>query len=117
MMVEAQNQLAKMKNFEGFNMIKSKNPELFSLHRLIILSGIYLGDFVGFQELKELTQISSAGNLASHLRALENQGLIKYHGGKAGRRTIALYSLTPQGKEEFEDVAFGLRQFLPSYRK
>jgi len=107
------NQLTKMMNFEGFNQIKTENPELFSLPRLVILSGIYHGDFVGFQELKELTHIDSAGNLASHLRALETQGFIKYHGGKAGRRTIALYSLTPYGKKEFEKVAFGLRQFLP----
>ena len=106
-------QLTKMKNFESFNQINPKNPEMFSLPRLVILSGIHHGKFVGFQQLKELTHIDSAGNLASHLRALENQDLIKYHDGKAGRRTIALYSLTPKGKVEFENVAFGLRQFLP----
>lgn len=111
------NQLTKIQNFEGFNQIKPKNPELFSLHRLIILSGLYHGDFVSFNQLKELTHIKNAGNLASHLRALEKQELIKYHGGKAGRRTIALYSLTTKGKEEFESVAFGLRQFLPEERK
>lgn len=107
------NQLTRIKDFESFQQIQPDNPEMFSLHRIIILSGIYHGRFVGCQELKELTGIENAGNLASHLRALEGQKLIKYHDGKAGRRTIALYTLTDKGKEEFEKVAFGLRHFLP----
>lgn len=84
---------------------------------MIILSGLYRAQFLSFQYLKDLTKIKSDGNLASHLRALEKQGLTGYHKGLAGRRTITFYFLTKEGKEVFQELMVGLKKFLEGYKK
>ena len=104
--------LSEIENFEVVNKIKTSHPEVFNLYRLIILSALYYGKIISFQGLKKLTKIETAGNLASHLRALEKLNLIEYHSGEAGRRKITHYSLTDPGKKEFEEVVINLGKFL-----
>ena len=54
-----------------------------------------------FNELKELLQITD-GNLASHLKALEENDMIKIKKGFIGRKTNTTYSLTKNGEKSFK---------------
>src|SRR2546427_8162165 len=93
--------LKQIKNFAMVNEIIDIGHEVFNPYRLVILYGLYTTKFQSFQSLKELTKIKSDGNLASHLKVLENQKLIQYHQLFAGRRPLAFYDRTDDGKEKF----------------
>jgi DNA-binding HxlR family transcriptional regulator len=68
--------------------------------RLGIMSALMVNDAVSFNELKELIQVTD-GNLASHLKALEENGLIKVNKGFVGRKTNTTYSVTKVGERSF----------------
>jgi DNA-binding HxlR family transcriptional regulator len=68
--------------------------------RLGIMSALMVNDSVSFNELKELIQVTD-GNLASHLKALEENGLIKVNKGFVGRKTNTTYSVTKVGERSF----------------
>jgi DNA-binding HxlR family transcriptional regulator len=69
--------------------------------RLGIMSALLVNDEVSFNDLKQLLEITD-GNLASHLKALEENGIIKVHKGFIGRKTNTLYSITKLGEKEFK---------------
>jgi DNA-binding MarR family transcriptional regulator len=56
---------------------------------------------VNFNDLKELIQVTD-GNLASHLKTLEEQDYIKVHKGFVGRKTNTTYSVTKAGEKAFK---------------
>lgn len=68
--------------------------------RLGIMSALMVNAEVNFNELKELLQITD-GNLASHIKALEEHGAIKVHKGFIGRKTNTVYSVTKSGEKAF----------------
>jgi DNA-binding HxlR family transcriptional regulator len=68
--------------------------------RLGIMSALMVNDAVSFNELKELIQVTD-GNLASHLKALEDNGLMKVNKGFIGRKTNTTYSVTKAGERSF----------------
>lgn len=68
--------------------------------RLGIMSALMVNDAVSFNEIKELIQVTD-GNLASHLKALEDNGLIKVNKGFIGRKTNTTYSVTKVGERSF----------------
>jgi DNA-binding HxlR family transcriptional regulator len=68
--------------------------------RLGIMSALMVNDTVSFNELKELIQVTD-GNLASHLKALEENGLVKVNKGFVGRKTNTTYSVTKVGERSF----------------
>nr|WP_290427004.1 transcriptional regulator [Algoriphagus limi] len=55
-------------------------------------------DFNSFKEILEVTD----GNLASHLRNLENQGYIQIEKTFVGRKPQTNYQATKDGKKAFE---------------
>lgn len=55
-------------------------------------------DFNSFKELLDVTD----GNLASHLRNLENQGYIQVEKSFVGRKPQTNYSATQEGKSAFQ---------------
>jgi DNA-binding HxlR family transcriptional regulator len=57
------------------NPIEHLNKVFDSRIRLGIMSALMVNDEVNFNELKELIQVTD-GNLASHLKTLEEQGYI-----------------------------------------
>lgn len=69
--------------------------------RLGIMSALVMNGEVSFNELKELLEITD-GNLASHLKALEENKIIKVEKGFIGRKTNTLYTLTKTGEREFK---------------
>jgi DNA-binding HxlR family transcriptional regulator len=83
------------------NPIEYLNKLFDSRVRLGIMSAMMVNDEVNFNELKELLQITD-GNLASHLKALEENGVIKVQKGFIGRKTNTTYSVTKSGDKAFK---------------
>lgn len=83
------------------NPIEHLNKVFDSRIRLGIMSALMVNDEVNFNELKELIQVTD-GNLASHLKTLEEQGYIKVHKGFVGRKTNTTYAVTKVGEKAFK---------------
>jgi len=65
------------------------------------MSALLVNDEVNFNDLKELIQVTD-GNLASHLKTLEEQDYIQVHKGFVGRKTNTTYSVTKAGEKAFK---------------
>jgi DNA-binding MarR family transcriptional regulator len=69
--------------------------------RLRIMSILMVNDRYDFNSFKELLQVTD-GNLASHLRYLENAEYIQVEKSFAGRKPLTNYSATDAGKKAFQ---------------
>ncbi len=78
------------------NPIENLNKIFDSRIRLGIMSALMVNDAVSFNELKELLDITD-GNLASHLKTLEESAFVKFQKGFIGRKTNTTYSITKNG--------------------
>ncbi len=83
------------------NPIKDLNKIFDSRIRLGIMSALMVNAEVNFNELKELLDITD-GNLASHLKTLDESGTIKVQKGFIGRKTNTTYSVTKSGEKAFK---------------
>ncbi|MEQ1799121.1 MAG: transcriptional regulator [Lacibacter sp.] len=84
--------------------------------RLGIMSALMVNDEVSFNELKELIQVTD-GNLASHLKALEENGFVKVNKGFVGRKTNTTYSVTKAGEKAFRLHIDALEQMIKQVGK
>lgn len=69
--------------------------------RLGIMSALTVNDFQEFSALKELLDVTD-GNLASHTRALEDQGYIRVEKSFVGRKPNTRFFITEAGQDAFE---------------
>ncbi len=83
------------------NLIENLNKIFDSRIRLGIMSALMVNDEVNFNELKELLDITD-GNLASHLKTLEESEYIKIEKGFIGKKTNTIYSVTKAGDKAFK---------------
>ena len=83
------------------NPIENLNKVFDSRIRLGIMSALLVNEEVNFNDLKELIQVTD-GNLASHLKTLEESGYVKFQKGFIGRKTNTTYSITKTGEKEFK---------------
>lgn len=83
------------------NPINNLNKLFDSRVRLGIMSALMVNSEVNFNDLKELLEITD-GNLASHIKALEENNIIKVEKGFIGRKTNTTYSITKSGEKEFK---------------
>ncbi len=81
--------------------------------RLGIMSALMVNASVNFNELKELLDITD-GNLASHLKTLEESETIKVQKGFIGRKTNTTYSVTKAGEKAFKAHLAALEQMIKS---
>lgn len=81
-------------------MIHNLNKVFDSRIRLGIMGALLVNDEVNFNHLKEVVGVTD-GNLASHLKTLEEHGYIKVHKGFIGRKTNTTYSATKNGEKAF----------------
>ncbi len=79
--------------------------------RLGIMSVLMVNDWVDFNTLKELLETTD-GNLASHLKALEEKELIKMKKQFVGRKPKTSYKVTDQGKELFKQHLDALEDLI-----
>jgi DNA-binding MarR family transcriptional regulator len=83
------------------NPIENLNKIFDSRVRLGIMSSLLVSDNTTFNDLKELIQVTD-GNLASHLKTLEESGYIKVQKGFIGRKTNTTYNVTKAGEKAFK---------------
>lgn len=95
------------------NPIEQLNKIFDSRIRLGIMSALMVNDSINFNELKDLIAVTD-GNLASHLKTLEESGFIKVQKGFVGRKTNTLYSVTKAGEKAFKQHLDGLEQMIKS---
>ena len=79
--------------------------------RLGLMSVLVVNDSLSFNELKELLQLTD-GNLASHLKTLEENGFLKVQKGFIGRKTNTVYSVTKAGEKAFRQHLEALEQMI-----
>jgi DNA-binding HxlR family transcriptional regulator len=93
------------------NPIENLNKAFDSRVRLGIMSALLVNTDVSFNELKELIQVTD-GNLASHLKALEENGYLKVNKGFIGRKTNTTYTVTKAGEKAFKLHLEGLEKMI-----
>ncbi len=93
------------------NPIEHLNKIFDSRIRLGIMSALLVNEDVNFNDLKELIQVTD-GNLASHLKTLEDNQYIKVKKGFVGRKTNTTYSVTKAGEKAFKAHLEALEQMI-----
>ena len=68
--------------------------------RLGIMSALMVNEHVDFNAFKNLLGVTD-GNLATHLKSLENSGYIRVRKEFLGRKPNTKYNITRQGKNAF----------------
>ena len=91
--------------------MKELNPLLHSQLRLAVMSILMNVEEADFVYLKEKTE-STAGNLSVQLDKLSTAGYISVEKGMLGKRPRTTCSITPQGREAFEDYVETLILYL-----
>ena len=83
--------------------------------RLGIMSALMVNETINFNDLKELIEVTD-GNLASHLKTLEENKFIKVQKGFLGRKTNTTYSVTRAGTKAFKDHLEALEKLIRSIK-
>ena len=83
--------------------------------RLGIMSALIVNETINFNDLKELIEVTD-GNLASHLKTLEENKFIKVQKGFLGRKTNTTYSVTRAGTKAFKDHLEALEKLIRSIK-
>ena len=79
--------------------------------RLGIMSALMVNDLLDFNTLKELLDLTD-GNLASHLKALEQQEIILVTKQFIGRKPSTTYKATEHGIELFRQHLAALEELI-----
>jgi DNA-binding MarR family transcriptional regulator len=98
------------------NYLENINKAFESKVRLGIMSVLMVEEKVDFSTLKETLQLTD-GNLASHLRALEESTYINVEKQFVGRKPNTTYMATETGKNAFAKHLDALEQLILSYRQ
>nr|WP_255593913.1 transcriptional regulator [Pontibacter sp. HSC-14F20] len=92
------------------------NKAFESKARLGIMSVLLVDDRVDFNTLKETLQLTD-GNLASHLRALEEARYLQVEKQFVGRKPNTTYHATDAGREAFKSHLDALEQLILNNRQ
>ncbi len=87
------------------------NKAFESKARLNIMSVLMVNDVTSFNDLKDLLALTD-GNLATHLRSLEESGYITVEKQFVGRKPKTTYRATDAGKTAFTDHLNALEKFI-----
>ena len=91
--------------------IEQLNKIFDSRIRIGIMSALMVNDSLNFNDLKALIDITD-GNLASHMKTLEENQYIKVQKGFIGRKTNTTYSITKAGEKAFRAHLDALEQII-----
>ena len=95
------------------NPIENLNKIFDSRVRLGIMSTLMVNNEINFNDLKQLIGVTD-GNLASHIKSLEDSGYIKVNKGFIGRKTNTTYSVTKAGEKAFQQHLKALEKMIKS---
>jgi len=93
------------------NIISNLNKIFESRIRLGIMSVLIVNDSADFNTLKETLDVTD-GNLASHLKALEDNDLIKIKKQFIGRKPNTRYFITDNGSQQFNQHLNALEDLI-----
>lgn len=93
------------------NPIQNLNKSFDNRIRLGIMSALMVNASINFNDLKELLQITD-GNLASHIKGLEESGYLKVQKGFIGRKTNTTYTSTKVGENAFKEHLAALEKMI-----
>ncbi len=93
------------------NPIENLNKTFDSRVRLGIMSALMVNDKINFNDLKELIDVTD-GNLASHVKSLEEHGYIKVNKGFVGKKTNTTYAVTKVGEKAFQQHLGALEKMI-----
>ena len=79
--------------------------------RLGIMSMLMVSEWVDFKLLKEMLELTD-GRLASHIKALEENGFLEVRKQFIGKKPNTSYRATSQGKKAFNDHLDALEALL-----
>jgi DNA-binding MarR family transcriptional regulator len=93
------------------NPIENLNKTFDSRVRLGIMSTLMVNDQINFNDLKQLIGVTD-GNLASHIKALEETGYLKVNKGFVGKKTNTTYTITKLGEKSFQQHLAALEKII-----
>jgi len=93
------------------HILKDLNKAFENKVRLGIMSALMVNEDMDFISLKELLDVTD-GNLASHLKSLENSTYVKYKKEFKGRKPSTKYHATGKGKTAFIKHIAAIEQLL-----
>jgi DNA-binding HxlR family transcriptional regulator len=93
------------------DLIANLNKVFESRVRLGIMSILMVNESYDFNSLKETLNVTD-GNLASHLKALEEKGMLKVNKQFIGRKPNTSYSATETGMADFQQHLKALEQLI-----
>jgi DNA-binding HxlR family transcriptional regulator len=93
------------------DLISNINKVFESRIRLGIMSVLMVHESYDFNSLKETLDLTD-GNLASHLKALEEKGMIRVNKQFIGRKPNTSYSATESGTAEFRQHLKALENLI-----
>ena len=97
------------------NPIENLNKTFDSRVRLGIMSTLMVNDQINFNDLKQLIGVTD-GNLASHIKALEEIGYLKVNKGFVGKKTNTTYTITKLGERSFQQHLTALEKMIKGMR-
>jgi DNA-binding HxlR family transcriptional regulator len=95
------------------DLISGLNKVFESRIRLGIMSVLMVNDSYDFNSFKETLAVTD-GNLASHLKALEEKKLIKVNKQFIGRKPNTTYTATEEGTQLFQQHLKALEDLIKS---
>jgi len=93
------------------DLIANLNKTFESRIRLGIMSVLMVNETYDFNSLKETLSVTD-GNLASHLKALEEKGMIMVNKQFIGRKPNTSYSATQTGISDFQQHLKALEDLI-----
>lgn len=93
------------------NPIENLNKTFDSRVRLGIMSTLMVNEQISFNDLKQLIDVTD-GNLASHIKALEEINYIKVNKGFIGKKTNTTYTITKLGEKAFQQHLTALEKMI-----
>ena len=97
------------------NPIENLNKIFDSRVRLGIMSTLMVNDEINFNDLKQLINVTD-GNLASHIKSLEESGYVKVNKGFVGRKTNTTYIVTKMGEKAFQQHLQALEKMIKTMK-
>ena len=96
------------------DLISNLNKTFESRIRLGIMSVLIVNETYDFKNLKETLNVTD-GNLASHLKALEEKGMIIVNKQFIGRKPNTSYSATQTGISDFQQHLKALEDLIKAH--
>lgn len=93
------------------NLLEQFNKAFESKARLGIMSVLMVNESLSFNALKDLLALTD-GNLATHLRALEDVGYVSVQKQFIGRKPNTTYTATEAGRTAFASHLNALEEFI-----